>query len=160
MMVHVRSSSISMERLGTRRGITKKRLLPRVLTLSLFRLAMIIGSKVIRGTDAQRKSSKRKLNKFVAKLMLLRMLSRRVRMWLMTATMGLETVNQMPWTEIEQLMIAEFCPVEEIQRMEHELWNLRVKEYNIVAYTQRFNKLALMYSRMVEPESAKIEAYI
>ncbi|GJY89904.1 putative reverse transcriptase domain-containing protein [Tanacetum coccineum] len=76
------------------------------------------------------------------------------------ATMGLETVNQMPWTEMKQLMTAEFCPIKEIQRMEHELWKLRVKEYNIVAYTQRFNKLALMCPRMVEPESVKIDAYI
>ncbi|GJS85314.1 putative reverse transcriptase domain-containing protein [Tanacetum coccineum] len=53
-----------------------------------------------------------------------------------------------------------FCPVEEIQRMEHKLWNLRVKEYNIVAYTQRFNELALMYPRMVKPESMKVDAYI
>ncbi|GKB57277.1 putative reverse transcriptase domain-containing protein [Tanacetum coccineum] len=76
------------------------------------------------------------------------------------ATMGLETVNQMPWTEMKHVMIAEFCPLQEIQRMEHELWNLRVKEYNIVAYTQRFNELALMCPRMVEPESVKVDAYI
>ncbi|GKE65932.1 putative reverse transcriptase domain-containing protein [Tanacetum coccineum] len=44
--------------------------------------------------------------------------------------------------------------------MEHELWNLKVKEYNIVAYTQRFNELALMCPRMIEPESVKIDAYI
>ncbi|GKC21092.1 putative reverse transcriptase domain-containing protein, partial [Tanacetum coccineum] len=68
--------------------------------------------------------------------------------------------NRMPWTEMKQLMTAEFFPVEEIQRMEHELWNLRVKEYNIVAYTQRFNELALMCPRMVEPESVKVDAYI
>ncbi|GJS08469.1 hypothetical protein Tco_0365265 [Tanacetum coccineum] len=37
------------------------------------------------------------------------------------ATMGLETMNQMTWTEMKQLMTAEFCPIEEIQRMEHEL---------------------------------------
>ncbi|GKE01794.1 hypothetical protein Tco_1389777, partial [Tanacetum coccineum] len=54
----------------------------------------------------------------------------------------------------------EFCPIEEIQRMEHELWNMRVKEYNIVAYTQRFNELALMCLRMVKPESVKVDAYI
>nr|GFB21628.1 hypothetical protein [Tanacetum cinerariifolium] len=30
------------------------------------------------------------------------------------ATMGLETVNQMPWTEMKQLMTIEFCPIEEI----------------------------------------------
>ncbi|GJY30127.1 hypothetical protein Tco_0413622 [Tanacetum coccineum] len=28
------------------------------------------------------------------------------------ATMGLETVNQMPWTEMKQLMTTEFCPIE------------------------------------------------
>ncbi|GKE62895.1 hypothetical protein Tco_1513262 [Tanacetum coccineum] len=48
------------------------------------------------------------------------------------ATIGLETVNRI----------------------------LRVKEYNIVAYTQRFNELALMCLRMVEPESVKVDAYI
>ncbi|GJU98023.1 putative reverse transcriptase domain-containing protein [Tanacetum coccineum] len=76
------------------------------------------------------------------------------------ATMGLETVNQMPWTDMKQLMTAEFCPIEEVQRMEYELWNLKVKEYNIVAYTQRFNELALMCPRMVEPERVKVDAYI
>nr|GEY78533.1 putative reverse transcriptase domain-containing protein [Tanacetum cinerariifolium] len=43
-------------------------------------------------------------------------------------TMGLETVNQMPWTEMKQLITVEFCPIEEVQRMEHELWNSKVKE--------------------------------
>ncbi|GJZ47390.1 putative reverse transcriptase domain-containing protein [Tanacetum coccineum] len=76
------------------------------------------------------------------------------------ATMGLETVNQMPWTEMKQLMTVEFCLIEKVQRMEHELWNLKVKEYNIVAYTQRFNELALMCPRMVEPERVKVDAYI
>ncbi|GKA21433.1 putative reverse transcriptase domain-containing protein [Tanacetum coccineum] len=76
------------------------------------------------------------------------------------ATIGLETVNQMPWTEMKQLMTAEFCLIEEVQRMEHELWNLKVKEYNIVAYTQRFNELALMCPIMVEPERVKVDAYI
>ncbi|GJW81671.1 putative reverse transcriptase domain-containing protein [Tanacetum coccineum] len=75
-------------------------------------------------------------------------------------TMGLETVNQMPWTKMKQLMTAEFCLIEELQRMEHELWNLKVKEYNVVAYTQRFNEFALMCPRMVEPESVKVDAYI
>ncbi|GKA23398.1 putative reverse transcriptase domain-containing protein [Tanacetum coccineum] len=56
------------------------------------------------------------------------------------ATMGLETVNQMPWTEMKQLMT--------------------VKEYDVVAYTQRFNELALMCPRMVKPERVKVDAYI
>ncbi|GJS67616.1 hypothetical protein Tco_0682180 [Tanacetum coccineum] len=48
----------------------------------------------------------------------------------------------------------------EIQCLEHEFWNLKVKEYDIVAYTQRFNELALMCPRMVEPERVKVDAYI
>nr|GEU67951.1 hypothetical protein [Tanacetum cinerariifolium] len=40
------------------------------------------------------------------------------------------------------------------------LWNLKVKEYNMVSYTQRFIELALMCTRIVEPESMKIDAYI
>ncbi|GJZ71698.1 putative reverse transcriptase domain-containing protein [Tanacetum coccineum] len=75
-------------------------------------------------------------------------------------TMGLETINQMPWNEMKQLMTAEFCPIEEVQRIEHELWNLKVKEYNIMAYTQRFNELALMCPRMFEPKRVKVDAYI
>nr|GEW62573.1 putative reverse transcriptase domain-containing protein [Tanacetum cinerariifolium] len=75
-------------------------------------------------------------------------------------TMGLKTVNHMPWTEMKQLMTLEFCPIEEVQRMEHELWNLKVKEYDVVAYTQMFNELALMCPRMVELERVKVDAYI
>ncbi|GKG22719.1 putative reverse transcriptase domain-containing protein, partial [Tanacetum coccineum] len=76
------------------------------------------------------------------------------------ATMGLETVNQMPWTKMKQLMTGEYCPAKEVQRMEHEFKNLKVKEYNIVAYTQRFNELALMCPRMVELERVKVDAHI
>nr|GEW46822.1 hypothetical protein [Tanacetum cinerariifolium] len=34
-------------------------------------------------------------------------------------------------------------------------WNAKVKEYNIMAYTQRFNELALMCPRIIEPEIIK-----
>ncbi|GJS46537.1 putative reverse transcriptase domain-containing protein [Tanacetum coccineum] len=71
------------------------------------------------------------------------------------ATMGLDTLNQMPWTKMKQLMTAEFCPIEEVQRMDHELWNLKVKEYDVVAYTQRFNELSLMCPRNGEVTSSK-----
>nr|GEY98540.1 hypothetical protein [Tanacetum cinerariifolium] len=46
------------------------------------------------------------------------------------ATMGLKTVNQMPWTKMKQLMTAEFYLIEEVQRMEHELWNLKSSNMN------------------------------
>ncbi|GKB78355.1 putative reverse transcriptase domain-containing protein [Tanacetum coccineum] len=49
------------------------------------------------------------------------------------ATMGLEAVNQIPRTEMKQMMTTEFYPAEEVQRMEHE---------------------------MVKPENVKIDTYI
>ncbi|GJR91198.1 putative reverse transcriptase domain-containing protein [Tanacetum coccineum] len=72
----------------------------------------------------------------------------------------LERANRTSWTEMRKLMTEEFCPREEVQRMEHELWNLKVKDYNIAAYTHHFNELALLCPWMVEPESVKVEAYI
>nr|GEY57857.1 putative reverse transcriptase domain-containing protein [Tanacetum cinerariifolium] len=36
----------------------------------------------------------------------------------------------------------------------------KVKEYDVVAYTQRFNELALMCPRTVEPKRVKVDAYI
>nr|GEY48460.1 putative reverse transcriptase domain-containing protein [Tanacetum cinerariifolium] len=80
MLVSVRSSATSVERLGTRRGIARKIMFPWVQTLSQFGLVMIVVSRVIRGTDAQRRSSKRKLEKLMAELMRLKMLSCKVRM--------------------------------------------------------------------------------
>ncbi|GJU16294.1 putative reverse transcriptase domain-containing protein [Tanacetum coccineum] len=76
------------------------------------------------------------------------------------AILGLDVANQIGWTEMKKLMTTEFCPAEELQRMENELWNLKVREYNMVDYTQRFNELALMCPRMVEQESVKVDAYI
>ncbi|GJW09068.1 hypothetical protein Tco_1571491 [Tanacetum coccineum] len=75
MLIIVRLIVTSMERLGIRQGIIRRRVLPRVLTLSLFGLVMIVVSKVILGTDVQRRLSKKKLERFVVELMLLRMLS-------------------------------------------------------------------------------------
>ncbi|GJX06853.1 putative reverse transcriptase domain-containing protein [Tanacetum coccineum] len=76
------------------------------------------------------------------------------------ATRGLEAANQIGWTEKKRLLTKEFCPIEEIQRMEHELWNLKVKDFYITAYTKRFHELAQLCLEMVPTERKKIEAYI
>nr|GEW73020.1 hypothetical protein [Tanacetum cinerariifolium] len=75
------SGAISVERPGTSRGITRRRVLPLVLTLSLFIRVLIMVSEVIRGTDVLRRSNGKKLRELVAKHMRLRMLSRKVQMW-------------------------------------------------------------------------------
>ncbi|GJS68966.1 putative reverse transcriptase domain-containing protein [Tanacetum coccineum] len=87
-------------------------------------------------------------------------LCRRFKKTKSVATLGLEVANEKPWDEMKTLMKEEFCPPEEIQRMEIELWNLRVKDSNIAAYTQRFNELDLLCSEAVSSEKKKIKAYI
>ncbi|GKB55292.1 putative reverse transcriptase domain-containing protein, partial [Tanacetum coccineum] len=76
------------------------------------------------------------------------------------ATLGLEVANAKSWNDMKIMMREEFCPSEKIQRMEVELWNLRVKDSNISAYTQRFNELVLLCPKMVPSEKKKVEAYL
>nr|GEW84022.1 reverse transcriptase domain-containing protein [Tanacetum cinerariifolium] len=76
------------------------------------------------------------------------------------ATLGIEAVTRKTWAEMKVMMTEEFCPPEEIQRMECELWNLRVKEMDISSYTTHFNKLVILRPRMVPTERKKVEAYI
>ncbi|GJV98780.1 putative reverse transcriptase domain-containing protein [Tanacetum coccineum] len=66
------------------------------------------------------------------------------------------TVNQMPWTEMKQLMTAEFCPIEEIQRMEHELWNLKIKEYGHDAYSENNQKQGNARAMVTAPPDGKL----
>nr|GFB31504.1 hypothetical protein [Tanacetum cinerariifolium] len=46
------------------------------------------------------------------------------------------------------------------QRMEHELWNLKVKDFNMSVYTQRFHELTLLCLEIVLTKCKKIDAYI
>nr|GEX38952.1 hypothetical protein [Tanacetum cinerariifolium] len=76
------------------------------------------------------------------------------------ATLGIEAMIRKTWAEMKVMMTEEFCPPEEIHRMECELWNLRVKEMDISSYTTRFNELVILCPGMVPTEKKKVEAYI
>nr|GEV76150.1 hypothetical protein [Tanacetum cinerariifolium] len=76
------------------------------------------------------------------------------------ATLCPEVANGRPWTEVKQMMTDEFCPTEEVQRLEDKLRHLKLKDMNIAAYTKRFNKLALLCLDAVSNEKKKVELYI
>nr|GEZ00902.1 putative reverse transcriptase domain-containing protein [Tanacetum cinerariifolium] len=76
------------------------------------------------------------------------------------ATLGREVANRRPWTEVKQMMTDEFCPTEEVQRLEDELRHLKLRDMNIAAYTERFNELALLCPNDVPNEKKKVELYI
>ncbi|GKC87490.1 putative reverse transcriptase domain-containing protein [Tanacetum coccineum] len=70
------------------------------------------------------------------------------------ASMGINVANGTPWTEMRKWMTEEFFPRSVLQRLEQELYNLKLKGTDINGYTNRFHKLALLCPRMVEPEQA------
>ncbi|GKF14485.1 reverse transcriptase domain-containing protein [Tanacetum coccineum] len=76
------------------------------------------------------------------------------------AYMGIDAANGTPWTEVRKWMTEEFFPRCVLQRLEQELYNLKLKGTDIDGYTNRFHELALLCPRMVEPEQVKVEQYI
>ncbi|XP_023742451.1 uncharacterized protein LOC111890578 [Lactuca sativa] len=74
--------------------------------------------------------------------------------------MTLPVVNVMPWEELKEMMLAEYCPRGEIQKMEQELWNLTIQNSNIDAYISKFSELSLMCPRMITSEGKNIERFI
>ncbi|GJW75526.1 putative reverse transcriptase domain-containing protein [Tanacetum coccineum] len=76
------------------------------------------------------------------------------------ATLGLAEANGKSWDDMKKMMLEEFCPEEEISRMEDELRNLRLRDHDIAAYTNRFNELVLLCPEVVPSTKKKISQYI
>ncbi|XP_023751081.1 uncharacterized protein LOC111899460 [Lactuca sativa] len=57
-------------------------------------------------------------------------------------TLTLTVANSMGWERLKELMMAEYSPRGEVQKLEHELWNLKMKGSNIATYTDRFYEVA------------------
>ncbi|GJV91987.1 putative reverse transcriptase domain-containing protein [Tanacetum coccineum] len=71
-----------------------------------------------------------------------------------------EVAHAMPWATLKKMMTDKYYPRGEIKKIETEMWNLKVKGTDVVAYSRRFQQLALMCSRMFPEEIDKIEKYI
>ncbi|GJX65062.1 putative reverse transcriptase domain-containing protein [Tanacetum coccineum] len=75
-------------------------------------------------------------------------------------TIGVDAAYAMNWAGLMRLMTEVYCPRNEIQKMETELWNLTVKGNNLTAYTQRFQELILLCTRKVPGEEDRVERFI
>ncbi|GJS34879.1 putative reverse transcriptase domain-containing protein [Tanacetum coccineum] len=75
-------------------------------------------------------------------------------------TIGVDAAYAMKWAGLMKLMTEVYCPRNEIQKMETELWNLTVKGNDLTAYTQRFQELILLCTRMVPDEEDIVERFI
>ncbi|GKC99276.1 hypothetical protein Tco_1169551, partial [Tanacetum coccineum] len=59
-----------------------------------------------------------------------------------------------------QKMVEEFCPSNEMEKLENEFWNHKMVGAIHAAYTDRFHELAKLVPHLVTPESSRIKRYI
>ncbi|GJS03572.1 putative reverse transcriptase domain-containing protein [Tanacetum coccineum] len=75
-------------------------------------------------------------------------------------TLSREVVVSMSWNDFKFMMIEEFCPSHETQKLETELWNHSMVGAGHAAYTDRFHELARLVPYLVTLESRKIKRYV
>ncbi|GJS22508.1 putative reverse transcriptase domain-containing protein [Tanacetum coccineum] len=72
-------------------------------------------------------------------------------------TLSQEVAVSMSWNDFKFMMIQEFCPSHEMQKLESELWNHAMVGAGHDAYTDKFHELARLVPHLVTPESRMIE---
>ncbi|GJR71311.1 putative reverse transcriptase domain-containing protein [Tanacetum coccineum] len=75
-------------------------------------------------------------------------------------TIRTDAAYALSWRELLKLMTKVYCPRNEIQKIETELWNLSVKNNDMATYTQRFQELTMMCTKMVPKEEDQVEKFI
>nr|GEV02909.1 reverse transcriptase domain-containing protein [Tanacetum cinerariifolium] len=73
---------------------------------------------------------------------------------------GREAVIGMTWNDFKALLVEEFYPSNEMERLENEFWNHKMVRANHAAYTDRFHELAKLVPHLVTPKSAYIKRYV
>ncbi|KAJ0490247.1 putative transcription factor interactor and regulator CCHC(Zn) family [Helianthus annuus] len=74
--------------------------------------------------------------------------------------LGIEMANATTWDDFKELMREEYCPRDEIQKLENEYYNLKMEGSEIVAYTRRSNDLATLCPNLSRPPPRRIELYL
>ncbi|GJX07584.1 putative reverse transcriptase domain-containing protein [Tanacetum coccineum] len=75
-------------------------------------------------------------------------------------TRGRAAAIAQPWEDFKKLLMKEYYPDDEIQKLESEFWNQKMVGSDIDGYTARFHELARLVPHMVTPESQRVNRYI
>ncbi|GJZ43062.1 reverse transcriptase domain-containing protein, partial [Tanacetum coccineum] len=75
-------------------------------------------------------------------------------------TRGREDTIGMTWEDFKGLMRKEFCPNNEMQKLETEFWCYAMVKAGHAAYTDQFHELARLVPHLVTLENKRIERYI
>jgi hypothetical protein len=74
--------------------------------------------------------------------------------------LGLVAISAMGWVEFKLLLRKEFCPANEIAKLEAEFHGLKQISGDNSTYTARFHELSLLVPHQVTPETRCISKYI
>ncbi|GJX38224.1 reverse transcriptase domain-containing protein [Tanacetum coccineum] len=75
-------------------------------------------------------------------------------------TLSREVAISMSWNDFKFMMIQEFCPSHEMQKLESELWNHAMVGAGHAAYTDRFHELARLVTHLVTLENRLMERIV
>ncbi|GKE48925.1 putative reverse transcriptase domain-containing protein, partial [Tanacetum coccineum] len=70
---------------------------------------------------------------------------------------GHEEAIGMSWNDFRALLIEEFCPSNEMEKLENEFWNLTMVGANHVAYNDKFHELAKLVPHMGNDKRKEME---
>nr|GEU44430.1 hypothetical protein [Tanacetum cinerariifolium] len=75
-------------------------------------------------------------------------------------TRGRAAAITQSWDDFKKLMMEEYCPDDEVQKLESQFWNHKMVESDIDGYTARLHELARLVPHMVTPDSQCVNRYI
>ncbi|KAJ0757815.1 putative retrotransposon gag domain-containing protein [Helianthus annuus] len=73
---------------------------------------------------------------------------------------GNDAAYELTWKELKAIMMDEFCPPHERQKLEDEFWNIKQKDGDNAALTARFKRLNIICPDQVKMSDMAIKKYI
>ncbi|MFS7976435.1 putative retrotransposon gag domain-containing protein [Helianthus anomalus] len=73
---------------------------------------------------------------------------------------GNDTAYELTWKELKAIMMDEFCPPHERQKLEDEFWNIKQKDGDNATLTARFKQLSIICPDKVKTSDMAIKKYI
>ncbi|KAJ0491703.1 putative nucleotidyltransferase, Ribonuclease H [Helianthus annuus] len=74
--------------------------------------------------------------------------------------LGIKAANATTWEDFKELIREEYCPRDEVQKLENEYYDLKMVGSEVEAYVKRSYELADMCPNLSRPMSRRIELFI
>nr|GEY36942.1 reverse transcriptase domain-containing protein [Tanacetum cinerariifolium] len=88
------------------------------------------------------------------------LVTQRIKIERVVQTRGREAAVGMAWEDFKVLLMEEFCPNNEMQKLKTKFWCHAMVGASHAAYTNQLHELARLVPHLVTPENKRIERYI